>query len=47
MKVRLQWVVIRAWSPMMSIVLMPCKMPLREGQSLTLSISRNSSTRLR
>ena len=47
MNVLLQWVVIWAWSPSFSMVLMPCRIPLRDGHSLILSISRNSSTRLR
>ena len=47
MKVLLQWVVIWAWSPNFWMVLMPCRIPLRDGHSLILSISRKSSTRLR
>jgi hypothetical protein len=47
LKVLLQWVVIRAWFPILSMVLMPCRTPLRDGHNLILSMSRKSSTRLR
>jgi len=46
-KVLLQWVVILAWSPMTSIVLIPCNSPRRDGQSLIFSINRKISTRFR
>ena len=42
-----QCVVNLAKSPMTSMVLIPCRIPFREGQSFILSMRRNSSTRLR
>ncbi len=46
-KVRLQCVVTLAWSPIFSMVRIPCRTPLRDGHSLILSINLNSSTRFR
>ena len=45
--VLLQCVVIWAWSPIFLMVLIPCKIPLRDGHNFILSMSRNSATRLR